>query len=55
MLQKDHSNNGHHAEVRKALSRPKMQGVQSSRGGRGGNVGFGDSPGGGGNVGAGPG
>ncbi|KAM9103986.1 heterogeneous nuclear ribonucleoproteins A2/B1-like [Megaptera novaeangliae] len=54
VLQKDHSINGHHAEVRKALSRPKMQGVQSSRGGRGGNVGFGDPPGGGGNVGAGP-
>uniref|UniRef100_A0A8C6F6V6 Heterogeneous nuclear ribonucleoproteins A2/B1 n=1 Tax=Monodon monoceros TaxID=40151 RepID=A0A8C6F6V6_MONMO len=26
VLQKDHSINGHHAEVRKALSRPKMQG-----------------------------
>uniref|UniRef100_A0A8C0HTQ3 Heterogeneous nuclear ribonucleoproteins A2/B1 n=1 Tax=Balaenoptera musculus TaxID=9771 RepID=A0A8C0HTQ3_BALMU len=26
VLQKDHSINGHHAEVRKALSQPKMQG-----------------------------
>uniref|UniRef100_A0A2K6M7R0 Heterogeneous nuclear ribonucleoproteins A2/B1 n=1 Tax=Rhinopithecus bieti TaxID=61621 RepID=A0A2K6M7R0_RHIBE len=55
ILQKYHTINGHNAEVRKALSRQEMQEVQSSRSGRGGNFGFGDSRGGGGNFGPGPG
>ncbi|XP_053119824.1 heterogeneous nuclear ribonucleoproteins A2/B1 isoform X4 [Hemicordylus capensis] len=55
VLQKYHTINGHNAEVRKALSRQEMQEVQSSRSGRGGNFGFGDSRGGGGNFGPGPG
>ncbi|ELW68462.1 Heterogeneous nuclear ribonucleoproteins A2/B1 [Tupaia chinensis] len=46
VLQKYHTINGHNAEVRKALSRQEMQEVQSSRSGRGGNFGFGDSRGG---------
>nr|XP_016849869.1 PREDICTED: heterogeneous nuclear ribonucleoproteins A2/B1 isoform X3 [Anolis carolinensis] len=49
VLQKYHTINGHNAEVRKALSRQEMQEVQSSRSGRG------DSRGGGGNFGPGPG
>ena len=53
VLQEYHTIHGHHAEVRKAFSRPQMQEIHSSRGGRGGNIG--DSPGGGGNVGPGPG
>ncbi|XDC64730.1 hypothetical protein R6Z07M_015912 [Ovis aries] len=56
VLQKYHTINGHNAEVRKALSRQEMQEVQSSRSGRGGNFGFGDSHGGGGgNIGPEPG
>ncbi|ELW65811.1 Heterogeneous nuclear ribonucleoproteins A2/B1 [Tupaia chinensis] len=55
VLQKYHTINGHNAEVRKALSRQEMQEVQSSRSGRGGNFGFGDSRGGDGNFGPGPG
>ena len=53
VLQKNHTINGHHAEVRKAFSRPKRQQVQSSRSGRGDKAGFGDSPGDDGNVGPG--
>uniref|UniRef100_A0A8C0CRU7 Heterogeneous nuclear ribonucleoproteins A2/B1 n=1 Tax=Balaenoptera musculus TaxID=9771 RepID=A0A8C0CRU7_BALMU len=57
VLQKYHTINGRNAEVRKALSRQEMQEVQSSRSGRGGHFGFGDSRGrpGGGNFGGGPG
>ncbi|KAK2106730.1 heteroproteinous nuclear ribonucleoprotein [Saguinus oedipus] len=55
VLQKYHTINGHNAEVRKALSRQEMQEVQSSRSGRGGNFGFGDSCSCGGNFGPGPG
>uniref|UniRef100_A0A8C5LER1 RRM domain-containing protein n=1 Tax=Jaculus jaculus TaxID=51337 RepID=A0A8C5LER1_JACJA len=55
VLQKYHTINGHNAEVRKALSRQEMQEVQSFRSGRGGNFGFGDSCGSGGNFGPGPG
>ncbi|XP_037671142.1 heterogeneous nuclear ribonucleoproteins A2/B1-like [Choloepus didactylus] len=55
VLWKYHTINGHKAEVRKALSQQEMQEVQSSRSGRGGNFGFGDSPGGSGNFGPGPG
>uniref|UniRef100_A0A8D2C963 Heterogeneous nuclear ribonucleoproteins A2/B1 n=1 Tax=Sus scrofa TaxID=9823 RepID=A0A8D2C963_PIG len=55
VLQKYHTINGHHAEVGKALSRQEMQEVQSSTSGRGGHIGLGDSCGGGGNFGAGPG
>uniref|UniRef100_A0A8C5MG45 RRM domain-containing protein n=1 Tax=Leptobrachium leishanense TaxID=445787 RepID=A0A8C5MG45_9ANUR len=54
VLQKYHTINGHNAEVRKALTRQEMQEVQSTRPGRGGNFGFGDSRGGG-NFGSGPG
>ena len=50
VLQKNHTINGHHAEIRKAFSRPKMQQVQSSRSRREGKAGFGDSPGNDGNV-----
>uniref|UniRef100_A0A8W4FHW6 RRM domain-containing protein n=1 Tax=Sus scrofa TaxID=9823 RepID=A0A8W4FHW6_PIG len=52
---KNHTVNGHHAEVRKALSQSKIQEVQHFRSGKGGHTGLGDSPGGGGNFGAGPG
>ncbi|EHA98115.1 Heterogeneous nuclear ribonucleoproteins A2/B1 [Heterocephalus glaber] len=55
VLQKYHTINGYNAEVRKALSRQETQEVQSSRSGRGGNFGFGDSGGGGRNFGPGPG
>ncbi|XP_055269260.1 heterogeneous nuclear ribonucleoproteins A2/B1-like [Moschus berezovskii] len=55
VLQKYHTINGHNAEVRKALSRQEMQEVQSSRSGRGGTFGFGDSRGGSGNFGPEPG
>eukprot|EP00069_Balaena_mysticetus_P004917 bmy_04530T0 len=40
VLQKNHTINGHHAEVRKALSRQEMQESQCSRSGRGRNAGF---------------
>ncbi|KAB1260095.1 Heterogeneous nuclear ribonucleoproteins A2/B1 [Camelus dromedarius] len=55
VLQKHHTINGHHVEVGKALSRQEMQEIQSSKSGRGGNFGFGDSPGGDGNFGPGQG
>uniref|UniRef100_A0A8C6D3C8 RRM domain-containing protein n=1 Tax=Moschus moschiferus TaxID=68415 RepID=A0A8C6D3C8_MOSMO len=55
VLQKNHTINGHHAEVRKAFSQPKMQQVQASRSGRGGKAGFEDYPGDYGNVGPGSG
>ncbi|XP_040208823.1 heterogeneous nuclear ribonucleoproteins A2/B1 isoform X1 [Rana temporaria] len=55
VLQKYHTINGHNAEVRKALSRQEMHEVQSTRSTRGGNFGFSDSRGGGGNFGPGPG
>uniref|UniRef100_A0A8D0BI14 RRM domain-containing protein n=1 Tax=Salvator merianae TaxID=96440 RepID=A0A8D0BI14_SALMN len=53
VLQKGWAGNGHNAEVRKALSRQEMQEVQNSRREQGGNFGFGDSCGGGGNFGPG--
>ena len=54
VLQKYHTINGHHAEVRKALSRPEMQKLQHSRIGRGGGkADFLYLHGGGGNFGAG--
>ncbi|XP_068393373.1 LOW QUALITY PROTEIN: heterogeneous nuclear ribonucleoproteins A2/B1-like [Eschrichtius robustus] len=53
VLQKYHTINGRNAEVRKALSRQEMQEFQSSRSGRGGHFGFGDSCGAGGNFGPG--
>uniref|UniRef100_A0A8C9JG67 RRM domain-containing protein n=1 Tax=Panthera tigris altaica TaxID=74533 RepID=A0A8C9JG67_PANTA len=46
---------GHNAKVKTVLCRQEMQEGQSSRSGRGGNFGFGDSPGGGRNFGQGPG
>ncbi|XP_067570412.1 heterogeneous nuclear ribonucleoproteins A2/B1-like isoform X2 [Pseudorca crassidens] len=55
VLQKYHPINGHNAKVKKALSRQEMQEVQSSRSGRGGHFGSGESRGGGGNFGPGPG
>uniref|UniRef100_A0A8I5Y7P1 RRM domain-containing protein n=1 Tax=Rattus norvegicus TaxID=10116 RepID=A0A8I5Y7P1_RAT len=55
VLQKYHTINGHNAEVRKALSGQEMQKAQSSRSGRGGNFGFGNSRDGGGNFGPGQG
>ena len=55
VLQKNHTINGHQAEVRKAFSRPKMQQVQRSRSRRGDKAGLGDSPGDDGNVGPGSG
>ncbi|XP_055401402.1 heterogeneous nuclear ribonucleoproteins A2/B1-like [Bubalus kerabau] len=54
VLQKYHTINGHHAEVRKALSRQEMQELQHSRIGRGGGkADFLYLHGGGGNFGAG--
>ncbi|XP_057566023.1 heterogeneous nuclear ribonucleoproteins A2/B1-like [Hippopotamus amphibius kiboko] len=53
--QKYHAINGHQAEVGKALSTWEIQEVQCSRSGIGGQFGFGDCSGGGGNFGPGPG
>ncbi|XP_057555225.1 heterogeneous nuclear ribonucleoproteins A2/B1-like [Hippopotamus amphibius kiboko] len=53
VLQKIHTINGHHAEVRKALSRQERQEGQCPGSGRGRNAGFVYFHGGGGNFGAG--